>query len=301
MIMIRIISQNVRMRRMRNLSLNGKVMVVNVMVASLFVYKMSVLPAMSNSIYKKLEQICNDFIWNGRRPKIAMNKLQNPVALGGLNLVSFEAKDKALKLSWIKKLVNKDIIATMAYSSLSPILKENIWRCNLKKCDVKKLEFKSGIWQDILTYWCDYNFVDAVQSANEAVNQVLWFNSLLRIENKPYFFSKAYQEGLLTVGQLIDPQGNILSHEELRLFFGLDVMQCNMILSSIPYVWKKMMKEENLGFEEVIYSYDKLLKVKKPVSYMYKTLVTKKTLLTQTFLKWRENLSLPEGVTMIIF
>ena len=65
------------MWRKRNLSLIGKVMIINTLVASLFVYKMYTLPLMSIQLIKKLEKLCSNFIWNDRKPKIALTKLQN--------------------------------------------------------------------------------------------------------------------------------------------------------------------------------------------------------------------------------
>ena len=58
----------------RQLSLYGKIIVINSLVASQFVYKMMVLPQMTENLVKQLHKICEEFIWNGRKPKI---KLQN--------------------------------------------------------------------------------------------------------------------------------------------------------------------------------------------------------------------------------
>ena len=54
----------------RQLSLYGKIVVVNTLVASLFVYRMYILPRISPVIVKKLEKLIENFIWNGRRLKI---------------------------------------------------------------------------------------------------------------------------------------------------------------------------------------------------------------------------------------
>ena len=38
-----------------------------------------------------------DFLWNGKKAKLALKILQNPKKEGGLNLVNFTLKEKALK------------------------------------------------------------------------------------------------------------------------------------------------------------------------------------------------------------
>ena len=76
----------------RQLSLIGKVQVVNTLVASLFVHRMMVLPIIPNSVVKKLDNLIRQFLWNGKKAKIAYNILQNPRTKGGLGLVNLKKK-----------------------------------------------------------------------------------------------------------------------------------------------------------------------------------------------------------------
>ena len=84
----------------RGLSLIGKVQVVNTLVSSLFVYKMMVLPVIPDKVVKQMNNIIREFLWNGKKAKIAYAILQNPKDQGGLNLVNLKNKDRALKVSW---------------------------------------------------------------------------------------------------------------------------------------------------------------------------------------------------------
>ena len=68
----------------RSLSLIGKVLVINALVASLFVYKMTVLPTIPDRIVCEIEKLLNQFIWKENRPKIQIQSLQN-AKVKGLN------------------------------------------------------------------------------------------------------------------------------------------------------------------------------------------------------------------------
>ncbi len=57
------------MWKSRDISLLGKVCVVNSLIASLFVYKMSVLPDIPEYLIKDFDQMIRKFIWNGAHPK----------------------------------------------------------------------------------------------------------------------------------------------------------------------------------------------------------------------------------------
>ena len=61
----------------RTLSLMGKKVIVNTLVGSLFPYNMSVLRNFTKEMYKEFEKLIREFIWNGKRDKISINRLKN--------------------------------------------------------------------------------------------------------------------------------------------------------------------------------------------------------------------------------
>ena len=83
----------------RGLSLIGKVLVINTLIASLYVYKMTVLPKISELCVERLNKILQAFLWNGKSAKINLKTLQMSKDNGGLNLVNFSIKDDSLKVS----------------------------------------------------------------------------------------------------------------------------------------------------------------------------------------------------------
>ena len=85
----------------RALSLIGKVNIVNTLVASLYIYKMTVLPCMEEGLVKAVENEIEKFLWNGHRPKIPLKTLQLSKECGGLKLVNLRLRDKAMKIKWV--------------------------------------------------------------------------------------------------------------------------------------------------------------------------------------------------------
>ena len=102
----------------RGLTLMGKVQVVNTLVASLFVYKMMVLPCIPQYVVKWMENVIRKFLWNGKKAKIAYRILQNPKKEGGLNLINLSNKDKALKATWPKILYQEQEYAQLVYGQM---------------------------------------------------------------------------------------------------------------------------------------------------------------------------------------
>ena len=146
----------------RNLSLVGKVQVVNALVASLYVYRMSAIPSPTTTFFNKIQTMCNKFFWNGR-VKIPTALLQTNKKLGGLGLVNFESKDKSLKIAWIKNLNEDKNLANLAYTLINPWLKETIWEVNLKASDVHVVQCKSLFWRDVIKSWAEINYINEVE------------------------------------------------------------------------------------------------------------------------------------------
>ena len=139
----------------RNLTLYGKINVINTLCVSLFVYKMQVLPRIPNEVVKIVEKEFVRYIWKGGIPKIALKILQGNKPDGGMGLVDLRIKDKALKINWVVYLTEDIKVATLAYNALGCILREHVWTCNLNKEDLAKSKGavfkKNNFWIDVLT------------------------------------------------------------------------------------------------------------------------------------------------------
>ena len=107
----------------RDLSIIGTVQVINSLVASLFVHKMTVLPRLTEKMIQNIEAEMSKFIWNNAKAKISIKKLQRNKRDGGLQLVSLKHKETALKAAWIQLLKSDNKSAEIAYAVFSPVMK----------------------------------------------------------------------------------------------------------------------------------------------------------------------------------
>ena len=223
----------------RGLSLIGKVQVVNTLIASLFVYKMMVLPIIPKHTVKSVENIIREFLWSGGKSKIAYRILQNPKDQGGLNLVDLIRKDKALKATWPQILAEEKEYSELVYKIMRcTAIKEEIWNCSLAPEDVQEMKINNNFWKDVLYSWSEYNYYHNRRTEN----QCIWYNSKIRIENKPFLWCDIYKKGLIFVHQLFENQ-RFITHQQAKEHFGLGQMRYNSLLQAIPGEWKTFFKE----------------------------------------------------------
>ena len=218
----------------RGLSLIAKVQVVNTLIASLFVYKMMVLPSIPEIVVKRIDNLIREFLWAGKKAKISYKILQNPKSDGGLNLVNLVNKDRALKATWPYILYQEPDYAKLVYHLMGVSeLGDNIWRCNIKIEDIKKLRITEKFWEDVLKGWNLYN----TYNNQPMENQILWYNSAIKVDGKIILWKPNVKKGLLYVHQLFEDR-EFISYERAEQDFGLSVMDFNSLKTALPREWK---------------------------------------------------------------
>ena len=270
----------------RNLSLLGKVQVVNTLIGSLFVYKMMVLPTIPISIVKSINNMIREFLWNNKKAKIAYNILQNTKQEGGLNLTNLQWKDIALKATWPQILEKEKDYSELVYTVMRvTTIKEDIWRCSLRSDDVDDLNIKNQFWIDVLKGWCQYNFYNNYREDN----QIIWYNSRIKINKKVFMWADAYRKGLKYIHQLFNKQ-EFKSFQEIYEQFGLSKLRYNSLKSAIPVETRKFFSEHFTSeyFPLAPHNYDTAIVTGCKLSRkVYRFLSDDVMILHNKYMKWR--------------
>ena len=119
----------------RDPSLFGRVMIVNQLIASLFVYKMNVLLDIPDYILDQANKIIADFLWKEKTHRIVYDILFTHKKMGGLKVVNLQKKDYALKVQWTQAYHANVEIKILADQLLIKGVGGFIWSANLKVGD----------------------------------------------------------------------------------------------------------------------------------------------------------------------
>ena len=221
-------------------TLMGKVLIVNSLIGSLFVYKMSVMITLSDAQIKAIEKKITAFLWNGRRARISLVTLQKDKTQGGLRLVDLRAKQNTVMIKWIFSIEKDPFLKNSMYNAIDQDLQEVIWEANLERKHVYPL-LGFNQWTQILYAWCSLNHF--VPTSNEEVmNQLLWYNSCILINRKPVKWRKWIKKGILYVKDIC-LDGKLCTHEEICNTWGaVSWLEFQSIKTAIPMEWKEMLQ-----------------------------------------------------------
>ena len=246
----------------RSHTLYGRIVILNMLVGSLFTYRITVMQDLDKTQIKEIESIMREFIWLGKSPKISLYMLQRKAEQGGLKLTCIKTKQKALKISWIRQLDNDAMLANCAFEALDPCLKGLIWRCNLTKKDIIK-EFDQSFWWEVLIAWCEINYHDP-QTKSQVLQQMLWRNSNIKIKGKTVCWRKWVEQGIYYIEDIWGKNAQTLGVNWLELY---------NLSSAIPPYWVVLLKKLDMG-EKGTPMYDQLLSCGAKVSrFAYNLLV----------------------------
>ena len=119
----------------RQLSLLGKILIVNTLAGSMMVYLLQVLPSPNAETLKHFNKLIQDFLWKGKRPKIKLTMLQSNYEQGGVRLVNLVARNASLKIPWIFK--EHSLVDIQLEQIIPEELGTLFWDCSLASKDIK--------------------------------------------------------------------------------------------------------------------------------------------------------------------
>lgn len=277
----------------RHLSLKGKITVINSLAISPLLYLASIIYVPSQ-VYKEVKKIIVDFLWDSKPAMIAYDVITQPISEGGLGLVDFELKCKALKIIWIKRLLsdNNERWKASAFAFYKTTNLKKFFNFNQSH---KKLVSK--FHENILNTWSDLQALKPEDlNENTIATQTIWNNRYITINKKPYIWDKWIKNGIVKIADIISKEGNIMNHMEINNHYNVNCnfLQALQLRQSIPSQWRSIISSKrhsvNVTNEVTIYSQGINIAV---VSLMCKTvyniLLKSKVREPSCIKKWRED------------
>ena len=139
---------------------------------------------------------------------------------GGLKMVDIKSFSQALKLKWIGKFLDNDnqskwkLFFTYYLQEYGGTL---IFQCNLRCNDVPLLKLRNTFLEEILQIWTQINFASEEQ---DFYNACIWYNSMVRINKRPFFYQSWFNAGIKYAKDLMDSNSNFLKYNAFLSKYG---------------------------------------------------------------------------------
>ncbi len=203
----------------RNLTIFGKSLIIKNLALSKIIYTMSILTTPEN-VLKEVEKIIFKFLW-GTKDRIKRKTLIGLKEKGGIKMIDIESKDRALKASWVQRLLqnfsnNKTFLDR--YIKHTGYNTELLLKTNSRNADwfVDKLNLPR-FWAEVISNFNKCKYIKPLKLMNDHdfLSQPIWANSLFQFRNKPIYFSNWVKSNIIHVKDIYDDAGNLISDIEL--------------------------------------------------------------------------------------
>ena len=163
-------------------------------------------------------------------------------------MVDFTVFDKALKVCWVKRLCSEGDQAwkLIPLRLLSGVGGTLLFQCNY---DIKYLNLSADLpafYKGVISHWQELNNV-VPTTKKDVSDQIVWNNRFIKINKASAYFRSWHQAGICKLSSLLDESNTrFLSFNEFLRKFKVkcNFLQYHGLLSAVPSVWKKYLKQE---------------------------------------------------------
>nr|XP_054755365.1 uncharacterized protein LOC129261325 [Lytechinus pictus] len=232
-----------------------------------------------NIFFDSLQSKLFRFIWSNKKDRIKRKILYNDIGDGGLKMIHTETFCQALKIAWVKRILDKENEGNwkmLFYINMNKIGGDYILQCNFTGKDLDKR--LNNFWKDVLTSWSHYRYFNPVKY-KDIFNQSLWNNSYIKIDGKTIFFEQWFEAGILYVKDIIKNNGLFKTFHELQDDFNLPkrcYLEYFSLISCFRKEWKNTLRSSVTNDEsDDVNSLKRFISYKKVTKSCYLTLIKK--------------------------
>lgn len=187
------------------------------------------------------------FLCSGKPDKIKRGYLYNDYSYGGLNLLSLRALNFALKASLVPKFnSNPQWFSAKLLTTFHPLFHKQLYlyfQLNASQFALlkrKAFPYLSDFLEEVIVSWLQYQYHQP-ELSHEIRSQLLWYNSNIMINNMSFFIESMFTVCLLSVNDLSNSKGEIMSYNELTAIYSnvCDSLTYDQLWAAIPQAWKR--------------------------------------------------------------
>ena len=231
----------------RDLTPIGRICIIKSLVISQLNHLFISLPNPCENILNELHKIIFNFLWNNGTAKIKKDIITKPYEDGGLDMINLPAYIKALKITWLRRILNSD--GVWQNLLLHRIKLDHLLQFGIEYVEKVLKDIKNNFWKDVFISWRDnvrkkdnsfteFNLEDILKSP-------IWYNSKIKINNTHIYLNTWHEKGILYINDLINEDGTLFTYEEFINKFHLNAnfLEFEGLLQSI----KALFRKHNIG------------------------------------------------------
>ena len=223
---------------------NSKWRIVKIFALSKMNYIMTNFEV-SKDIVDALQADIFDFIWENKKPKIKNDCATQDLCDGGIKIPHVDTYIKASRVTWIKRLCNKNSRNLQYLLTFLPAMEFKYFlKCNYNPNDLP-LDIPTFYFQ-VLVAW----FALKTQPVTplDIRREHFIFNQYITIDHKYVYIKNLINSNIIMINDIVYDNGSFLSYQQFIEKYGNVISHFNYmsLIDAIPIAWKNVLKNHNI-------------------------------------------------------
>ena len=234
---------------LRKLNIFGKISVIKALLASQLVYILTPLRTCPKTL-KEVNALLFKFLWDDKGDKFKRSVMINEYENRGARMLDILSFNRALNATWVTKYfnsTNKGKWKNLFDYYLDKLGGKTAFLYSLNKKRFEIFNITDKFTQEIFEIWAELHFRPNLESFADFLEQDLWNNSLIRIDNSPVFFEKWKNIGVCKVKHLLEnsPYLRFFNHKQFQLKYEIKTPYLKFLglISSVYCLQRKINSE----------------------------------------------------------
>ena len=234
----------------RDLSLQGRVLIIKTVALAKVVYLLTAL-----SVPKWVINIINreffSFLWKYKRDKVSRRVVINDLENGGLNMLDFRSFCIAAKAAWAYKLYNcnKETWGIIPGKYFEKCDIATLLCMNSEKDKHIPIKLPAFYKEVILSWHLCGGGQKAPQDANDIRKEMIWGNKFIQCKGKTLYYKHWKESNFKYIDDLFNASGKFKTGDEVFLNLSRThnwLTEYKTIQKAIPKTWKEKLKQCNM-------------------------------------------------------
>jgi hypothetical protein len=236
----------------RKLSIKGKVTIINSLIIPHMIYIGTVLE-IPKWVIDSFNKIIYEYLWDGKTPKVKRSCIIAAIQDGGLKLQDLGVKIEALKIMWIKKIIDSEYDAPWK-TYLQKFFKLPIQELPYKNMIKSEYPQVNEFYNKLFNTWAKLNY-KIPQTVEDILRLEIWYNHEIKIGGELVWYKQWEDAGIRHVNDIFDNKGNIMQRQEIQEKYNIVInfLEYQSLVHAIPKYWKYQIMTEGHSKEYCIF------------------------------------------------
>jgi len=254
------IKRNLQNWQKRDLSYNGKVLLLKTFGVSVINYELK-MKGIKSRYVKELKTLFHEFLWDKKHPLVNREIIALPATEGGLKMVDLDNYLRISQIKSINSIINGTedkwtILPRYWFKQACPKINDDLF---VTKCsDIKELNLSKipTFYREALITWIEFRKRRTTMNTDEIQNENLFCNENIKIRNKTLLLAHWVNSGIYKIKHIWDYENNTWMAENViiqKLTIKNNwITEYLSIKNAIPKTWRDTLKAKDEQIKEIV-------------------------------------------------